>query len=375
MTAHPFVILSRWTVLGQRSTRSGLAHSAMRAHQGVTCRMSRLERPAALQSGQPAGRQGHARRRAGAGAPRPARGADLLADPSVVGALASAEPAGVADRRAWCRAGVRASCCATTTTVLLERARRDSLPRRLQRRVVSGRRHRRLGGGRATSCSPASMCRARRSASSSSTTAARPASRPTNLTALMRERRRHRGARQPPVRRIFARLDPDRNQRAGRRAGAARARHGAVARHTVVVNCAGRTRSIIGAQSLINAGVPNKVVALRNGTMGWTLAGLTCDSGKDQRAPPPRAEGLGLGANRPPPRWRAAMASPHRCALTLARFRAEQDARTLYRLRRARPGRIRGRSRRRRGVGAGRTTGAGDRPVCRHARRPHRAGG
>ena len=33
---------------------------------------------------------------------------------------------------------------------------------------------------------------------------------------------------------------------------------------TVVVNCAGRTRSIIGAQSLINAGVPNKVVALRN---------------------------------------------------------------------------------------------------------------
>ena len=43
----------------------------------------------------------------------------------------------------------------------------------------------------------------------------------------------------------------------------------------VVVNCAGRTRSIIGAQSLINAGLPNKVVALRNGTMGWTLAGFT----------------------------------------------------------------------------------------------------
>ena len=37
---------------------------------------------------------------------------------------------------------------------------------------------------------------------------------------------------------------------------------------TVVVNCAGRTRSIIGAQSLINAGIPNKVVALENGTMG-----------------------------------------------------------------------------------------------------------
>jgi rhodanese-related sulfurtransferase len=54
---------------------------------------------------------------------------------------------------------------------------------------------------------------------------------------------------------------------------------------TVVVNCAGRTRSIIGAQSLINAGLPNKVLALRNGTMGWSLAGFTPDSGKNRRAP------------------------------------------------------------------------------------------
>jgi rhodanese-related sulfurtransferase len=52
----------------------------------------------------------------------------------------------------------------------------------------------------------------------------------------------------------------------------------------VVVNCAGRTRSIIGAQSLINAGVPNKVVALRNGTMGFSLAGFATESGKDKRA-------------------------------------------------------------------------------------------
>ncbi len=54
---------------------------------------------------------------------------------------------------------------------------------------------------------------------------------------------------------------------------------------TIVVNCAGRTRSIIGAQSLINAGVPNKVMALRNGTMGWHLAGFTCATGKSDRAP------------------------------------------------------------------------------------------
>src|SRR5437879_13556213 len=38
---------------------------------------------------------------------------------------------------------------------------------------------------------------------------------------------------------------------------------------TIIVNCAGRTRSIIGTQSLINAGVPNEVRALRNGTIGW----------------------------------------------------------------------------------------------------------
>jgi rhodanese-related sulfurtransferase len=57
----------------------------------------------------------------------------------------------------------------------------------------------------------------------------------------------------------------------------------------VVVNCAGRTRSIIGAQSLINAGLPNKVAALRNGTMGWRLAGFACDHGKDRPAPPASA--------------------------------------------------------------------------------------
>jgi rhodanese-related sulfurtransferase/predicted metal-dependent enzyme (double-stranded beta helix superfamily) len=60
----------------------------------------------------------------------------------------------------------------------------------------------------------------------------------------------------------------------------------------VVVNCAGRTRSIIGAQSLINAGVPHKVIALRNGTMGWHLAGLTLEHNAERRAPTPSATGL-----------------------------------------------------------------------------------
>jgi rhodanese-related sulfurtransferase len=48
----------------------------------------------------------------------------------------------------------------------------------------------------------------------------------------------------------------------------------------VIVNCAGRTRSIIGTQSLINAGIPNKVSALRNGTIGWTLAEQVLDKGQ-----------------------------------------------------------------------------------------------
>jgi rhodanese-related sulfurtransferase len=54
----------------------------------------------------------------------------------------------------------------------------------------------------------------------------------------------------------------------------------------VVVNCAGRTRSILGAESLRRAGIPNQVVALRNGTMGWELAGLRCVNGRTERHPP-----------------------------------------------------------------------------------------
>ena len=51
----------------------------------------------------------------------------------------------------------------------------------------------------------------------------------------------------------------------------------------IIVNCAGRTRSIIGTQSLINAGIPNEVNALRNGTIGWTLAGQELDKGQSRQ--------------------------------------------------------------------------------------------
>ena len=49
---------------------------------------------------------------------------------------------------------------------------------------------------------------------------------------------------------------------------------------TIIVNCAGRTRSIIGAQTLIDMGIPNPVYAMENGTQGWTLAGMELDSGR-----------------------------------------------------------------------------------------------
>jgi rhodanese-related sulfurtransferase len=51
----------------------------------------------------------------------------------------------------------------------------------------------------------------------------------------------------------------------------------------VIVNCAGRTRSIIGTQSLVNAGIPNPVAALRNGTIGWKLAGQKLDHGQNRK--------------------------------------------------------------------------------------------
>src|SRR3989442_12408352 len=55
---------------------------------------------------------------------------------------------------------------------------------------------------------------------------------------------------------------------------------------TIVVHCGGRTRSFIGAESLRRMGLPNPLVALENGTMGWGLAGLPPQRGAQRRAPP-----------------------------------------------------------------------------------------
>jgi rhodanese-related sulfurtransferase len=97
----------------------------------------------------------------------------------------------------------------------------------------------------------------------------------------------------------------------------------------VVVNCGGRTRSIIGAQSLINAGVRNKVVSLKNGTQAWHLAGHQVLKGVTARLPAVSVPGHA-----------AARAAAERVAqrfgirsintATWLQWQAEADRRTLY---------------------------------------------
>jgi rhodanese-related sulfurtransferase len=97
----------------------------------------------------------------------------------------------------------------------------------------------------------------------------------------------------------------------------------------VVVNCAGRTRSIIGAQSLINAGIPNRVVALKDGTMGWHLAGFELARQQNLLAPQPSQAGLAKAK-------RAAARVAKRFDVSaidvamVAKFSQEMERRTLY---------------------------------------------
>ena len=99
----------------------------------------------------------------------------------------------------------------------------------------------------------------------------------------------------------------------------------------VVVNCAGRTRSIIGTQSLINAGIPNQVLALRNGTIGWMLEGLEVVSRRTERVPEPSEESRLTACSRTG-RWAKHVGVPLISAEQLAQFRAEAEMRTLYTL-------------------------------------------
>lgn len=62
----------------------------------------------------------------------------------------------------------------------------------------------------------------------------------------------------------------------------------------IVINCAGRTRSIIGAQTLINLGIPNPVAALQSGTQGWVLADLELEHGSSRRYAGPTGDTEGM---------------------------------------------------------------------------------
>jgi len=95
---------------------------------------------------------------------------------------------------------------------------------------------------------------------------------------------------------------------------------------TIIVNCAGRTRSIIGTQSLINAGIANKVVALRNGTIGWTLAKQDLEHGADRRG----AIGAS-GEEKARARDVAYRAGVRHIDMQESRALAAQTSRTLYR--------------------------------------------
>jgi rhodanese-related sulfurtransferase/predicted metal-dependent enzyme (double-stranded beta helix superfamily) len=97
----------------------------------------------------------------------------------------------------------------------------------------------------------------------------------------------------------------------------------------VIVNCAGRTRSIIGAQTLINAGIPNPVASLRDGTMAWLLSGLQLAHGRAALNLEPSAESLAVARRQAEALF--ARADVQRIGdELLARFESEANAITLY---------------------------------------------
>ncbi|WP_395713936.1 rhodanese-like domain-containing protein, partial [Reyranella sp.] len=98
---------------------------------------------------------------------------------------------------------------------------------------------------------------------------------------------------------------------------------------TVIVNCGGRTRSIIGAQALRNAGVRNKIMSLKDGTMAWHLAGFEVVKGATRRPADVSERGRRAAAE-------AAARVAARCDVrridkaTLAAWQGEAGRRTLY---------------------------------------------
>ena len=137
---------------------------------------------------------------------------------------------------------------------------------------------------------------------------------------------------------------------------------------TIIVNCAGRTRSIIGAQSLINAGCRtgcSRCATARSAGRSPVFALERGQAGASQRSPRRRCPSGAAACEA------LADARRRRRSSIGERFERLRDERerTLYLLRRAHAGRIRGGPSAGFRLGAGRATGAGDRRMVARARR------
>ncbi|MGI4812909.1 MAG: rhodanese-like domain-containing protein [Janthinobacterium lividum] len=98
----------------------------------------------------------------------------------------------------------------------------------------------------------------------------------------------------------------------------------------IVVNCAGRTRSILGAQTLINAGLENPVVALKDGTMAWLREGHALRHGATSPLPEPSRNSLEKARARAQQvAQRAGVRHIDHAELT--RLESADEQRTLYR--------------------------------------------
>ncbi len=97
----------------------------------------------------------------------------------------------------------------------------------------------------------------------------------------------------------------------------------------VIVSCAGRTRGIIGAQSLLTAGVPNRVASLEGGTQAWRLAGLDLEGGMTTAPLPPSPAAIAAAQRRAASvAARFAIRSIDRA--TLAAWQGEAERRTTH---------------------------------------------
>jgi rhodanese-related sulfurtransferase len=97
----------------------------------------------------------------------------------------------------------------------------------------------------------------------------------------------------------------------------------------VLVSCAGNPRGVIGAQTLRNARVPNRVAVLEEGTKGWQKAGLELEVGLQRTFGPVSRNGARLGAG-----WAARLEREYGVKsiddTALARWISEREHVTTY---------------------------------------------